>query len=234
MSQYGRDLRTSRVCFENGKWIRVKCGNIEIIKHAPPKPPVPGKVVWVKSFANASIKLHADVTAKAAAECHSPDNAVAAIAYGEGSARADVQERLKAFVKAKGNSLISLTGSMEGKASATASAKAIAFCAEQNRPAETVTVTTTQTTTTSTTPTKDGSTGAGSGTTGTTSTGSTVGGTGSGGTAGNTTEMYPCYDTNDSSNGDLNPNTSGATMYSSTQPDQFGYCVGPAKATVNG
>lgn len=76
------------------------------------------------------------------------------------------------------------------------------------------------------TPPKDGTQGPGEGTPG------QPGGPGAGGQPGNTGEGAPCYDDASTTNGDLNPATSGDIMYGT--PDQFGYCVGPAQPTVNG
>lgn len=83
---------------------------------------------------------------------------------------------------------------------------------------------------------KDGTQGAGSGTPGTTNTGSTVGGSGAGGNPGNIENGAPCYDSNSTTDGDLNPLTpvieTQPDILFGTQDQRTGYCIGEAKPMV--
>ena len=135
MSLYGADSRRSLVC--NG--IRVACGNkVRFIK--PPNT-VPGEVIWVRSFANAMVKIQASAEAKASANCHTLDNAASAMAYGEGSASSKEEVRLKLFAKTKGAALVRLSGQMTASANAKAAANAEAQCSENTSSATTETTT---------------------------------------------------------------------------------------------
>ena len=149
--QFGRDYRRSRVCKVAGRWIRVKCGNEELIKETP-KQPAPGRVVWVKTFANQKVSVSANADAYASCET----SHTKATGKGHGTAKATVS--LREFVKTSKNThagdtsvAIRVAGSAYGKASA--SAEATAVCMEET---DTIVITQTPPTPPPVTGTKNG------------------------------------------------------------------------------
>ena len=73
---------------------------------------------------------------------------------------------------------------------------------------------------------KDGTQGPGTGTPG------QPGGPGAGGEPSPSPNTVACYDPNTITDGDMNPNTEGATMWG-TAADQNDYCIGPADPAVS-
>ena len=132
--EFGRDYRTSRFCFINGHWVRVKCGNRAFINVPTPRPPVKGKVLWVSNMNKAVLSVKASAHAKAEAKCDLPGASASAIGEGSGSASANV--RFKALARGKFgasnvrnfvNSYRS-SATLEANADATADASAKANC----------------------------------------------------------------------------------------------------------
>jgi hypothetical protein len=259
---YGIDTRKSLMCKnvtvdkhgdKHTTWYRAACGN-KTVFHQPKK--VVQYPIWVNSLNSAHITVKAKSNATAQAECKTENTSAMGFGHGEGSASATATVR--AALKAKSKKLKEMISSgkvkAEAEAKSTATAKAAAICIEQsgNTPPpatppkdvcpniagnqETVPPNYFVDQNGNCVQSKDGTQGPGAGTPGNTDTGSTVGGPGAGGQPGNTTESYQCYDSPDSQNGDLNPNTEGGIMYvdSASKVDQMNYCVGPAKPAVNG
>jgi hypothetical protein len=220
MTEYGRDYRTSEFCKISGRWIRAKCGNAAFIQQTPPVPVVEN-AIFVKSFGNEKVKLHAESTA--VASCTVDGASASASGKGVASAEADLRSFIKTSHKSNiGSGSVAIKTYERATGRASTNAEASANCAstaatvtivEQPQPPVVV-------------PPKNGTEGPGAGTPG------QPGGPGAGGQPGNTTTGETCRDPADSTDGDMNPSTQGNIM--SGTPDQFGYCVGQAQPLVNG
>lgn len=115
---YGRDNRKSRFCKINGQWIRVKCRNPAVINEVPEDRVRLGRVLFVKSFANAKITLKAESVASV--RCAEGG----ATAEGYGRAVATSTARLRNFVRTKGAAAVRIYGKAHGEAYTEAQASA--------------------------------------------------------------------------------------------------------------
>lgn len=237
MTEYGRDYRTSEFCKVAGRWIRAKCGNPAFIKEKPPVPVVQD-VMWVKTFTKENVKLHAEATALATCNV----NGASASGYGHGVADSKGSISLRSFIKGvehgdSNSEAVKLYASANGKAAASAEATANCTGSTATIVEQPVTPVTPVPAPTPTCPAgenlenvngteecvipKDGTQGPGAGIP------TQPGGPSAGGQPGNPTIGETCIDPADTTDGDMNPATSGDVM--SGTHDQFGYCVGQAQ-----
>lgn len=114
--QYGRDLRTSRFCKVNGKWVRVRCKNPAFVETPPPpRMTLPTPPIFVK-HAKGSVPIVA--RAEAVAQCVTSDGTASAYAKASGSATGSVS--LKNFIYSRGHNTIHVRESATIKARTTA------------------------------------------------------------------------------------------------------------------
>lgn len=115
---YGRDKRKSRFCKINGQWIRVRCRNPAIIKEVPKDRVKFGRVLFVKSFANAKITLKAE----SVASVRCVQGGASAEGYGRAVATSTVS--LRSFVRSRGAAAVRTYGKAHGEAYTEAQASA--------------------------------------------------------------------------------------------------------------